>query len=141
MNTDLIEAGVFSARALLDEVREGVVVFDGAGSVVYTNRAARQVLGSEADFGRARADELVPRLLALGGRRSDAPDGLEAVLFPVASGDSEATLAERERRAIVEMLERSNGRLAETARRLGISRTTLWRRLREYGLRSNTGPR
>src|SRR5213079_569282 len=32
-------------------------------------------------------------------------------------------------------LKQTHGKLAETARRLGISRTTLWRRLRAYGLR------
>jgi transcriptional regulator of acetoin/glycerol metabolism len=44
------------------------------------------------------------------------------------------TLAERERQAILDTLEGTSGKLAETARRLGISRTTLWRRLRAYGI-------
>src|SRR5213592_1808593 len=35
----------------------------------------------------------------------------------------------------LDTLEQTHGKLAETARRLGISRTTLWRRLRAYGLR------
>ena len=35
----------------------------------------------------------------------------------------------------LDTLEATQGKLAETARRLGISRTTLWRRLREYGLK------
>ena len=43
-------------------------------------------------------------------------------------------MAERERRAILQALDETRGRLAETARRLGISRTTLWRRLKAYGL-------
>src|SRR2546422_2518332 len=58
----------------------------------------------------------------------------EVVFLPGASGDS-PTLAERERQAILDTLEVTHGKLAETARRLGISRTTLWRRLRAYGLR------
>lgn len=141
MDTHLLEATAFSARALLDEVHEGILVFDRRGSVVYANRAAREALGPEADVDSLRAEDVVPKLLALGGRRSAEPTGeVEAVLFPVTNGETEATLAERERMAIVEMLERSNGRLAETARRLGISRTTLWRRLREYGLRNSAGP-
>jgi len=52
--------------------------------------------------------------------------------------------ADREREAILDTLEVTHGKLAETARRLGISRTTLWRRLRAYGLRPNghgNGPR
>jgi len=39
------------------------------------------------------------------------------------------------------MLEATSGRLAEAARRLGISRTTLWRRLKSYGLDRFRDPR
>jgi transcriptional regulator of acetoin/glycerol metabolism len=59
----------------------------------------------------------------------------EVVFLP--EGDGNHTLAERERQAILDTLEATHGKLAETARRLGISRTTLWRRLRAYGLRPN----
>ena len=52
-------------------------------------------------------------------------------------GEHSPTLAERERQAILDTLAVTQGKLAETARRLGISRTTLWRRLRAYGLRHN----
>jgi transcriptional regulator of acetoin/glycerol metabolism len=45
-----------------------------------------------------------------------------------------ATLAEREKEAIVKMLDANSWKLADTARHLGISRTTLWRRLKAYGL-------
>jgi len=44
------------------------------------------------------------------------------------------TLAEREKEAIVKSLDTHAWRLAETAKSLGISRTTLWRRLKAYGL-------
>ena len=45
-----------------------------------------------------------------------------------------ASLAARERRAILETLQANGGRLSAAARYLGISRTTLWRRLRAYGV-------
>jgi transcriptional regulator of acetoin/glycerol metabolism len=61
---------------------------------------------------------------------------LGEVVFLPERGDS-PTLAERERQAILDTLQVTHGKLAETARRLGISRTTLWRRLRAYGLRPN----
>ena len=51
----------------------------------------------------------------------------EMIVVPQANG---GTLAERERDAIHETLRQTDGRLAQAARRLGISRTTLWRRLR-----------
>ncbi|HXV87247.1 MAG TPA: helix-turn-helix domain-containing protein [Gemmatimonadales bacterium] len=51
------------------------------------------------------------------------------------------TLALQERRAILERLESTGWRLAETARQLGISRTTLWRRLRAYGFTAEHRPR
>jgi transcriptional regulator of acetoin/glycerol metabolism len=59
----------------------------------------------------------------------------EAVLIAGngATTNGASTLAERERQAIIEALAATGGRLAESARRLGISRTTLWRRLRTYG--------
>lgn len=133
----------FSARALLDEVREGILVYDGDGAVVYANAAARRELGAGVDLAGSRLVDHLARLEALGARRvQGAPGEPRALLFAIPDGGADSvTLAERERRAIVEELERSGGRLAETARRLGISRTTLWRRLRAYGLRPSTGRR
>src|SRR5258705_5008937 len=51
------------------------------------------------------------------------------------------TLAEVEKEHILRILRRHQGNASAAARQLGISRTTLWRKLREYGLprRSLTG--
>ncbi len=46
-------------------------------------------------------------------------------------------LNELEREAIVQMAQLYNGNLSETAQALGISRTTLWRRMKEYGFALN----
>ena len=46
----------------------------------------------------------------------------------------ERPLESAEADAIIDALERSNGNKLEAARRLGISRTTLWRKLKKYGL-------
>jgi transcriptional regulator of acetoin/glycerol metabolism len=123
------------ARAVLEALPEGVLVFDAAGRLLYANGSARGAVGHLAD------DGLRHRLLASGARttplRSGPDDFGEAVFLPA---DGAATLAERERRAIVQTLEVTRWKLAETARRLGISRTTLWRRLKAYGLSREDRP-
>jgi transcriptional regulator of acetoin/glycerol metabolism len=78
----------------------------------------------------------------VGGRVAPLRAGtasLGEVVFLPPGADQPRTLADRERQAIVDTLQGTHGRLAETARRLGISRTTLWRRLRAYGLRPGNG--
>jgi len=81
--------------------------------------------------------ESLPKLGAQGARLISVWDG-DAKLGELAvvdgAGESESTLADRERNAIVETLRQTGWRLSESARRLGISRTTLWRRLKAYGL-------
>jgi PAS domain-containing protein len=117
------------AGAVLEAFPESVLVFDSQGQLLYANGRARGALGQFADI------DLRRRLLAAGARTvplRTGPDDLgEAVFLPA---DGSSTLAERERRAIVQTLELTRWKLAETARRLGISRTTLWRRLKAYGL-------
>ncbi|MEX2156613.1 MAG: helix-turn-helix domain-containing protein [Gemmatimonadales bacterium] len=122
--------GAFSplVRAVIDSVSEGIVVFDPQGRLLYANATARRVIdGQNGDVRH--------RLQSLGARFAPLKNGTqslgEAAILP-ATGP--LTLADRERQAIVETLQDTSGKLAETARRLGISRTTLWRRLKSYGL-------
>lgn len=128
---------VFSplAKSLLDAFNEGVVVFDGQGKVIYLNGPARTMLAGQLDLTQ-NARELQPVLASFGGRlrplRVGNLDLGEAMFLPNVEGPS--TLAEREKQAIVRSLDAHGWRLAETAKSLGISRTTLWRRLRAYGL-------
>jgi len=127
---------VFSplAKALLDGFSEGVVVFDIEGRLLYANEQAREALvGMDLS---EHAPDLMPRLAALGGRlrplRVGALELGEAMFIPGIEGPT--TLAAREKEAIVKTLDANNWKLAETAKHLGISRTTLWRRLKAYGL-------
>ncbi|KPJ96652.1 MAG: hypothetical protein AMS18_00515 [Gemmatimonas sp. SG8_17] len=137
-------SSVFSplARAVIDSFPEGVIVFDHQGAIVYANCHAESALRTfDGEVGR---DEkaLWPRLARLGARMTALRVGElkvgEAIFIP-ASETKACTLADRERRAILETLEKTGWKLAETARRLGISRTTLWRRLKEYGLQQDGG--
>jgi transcriptional regulator of acetoin/glycerol metabolism len=126
-------------QAVLETFGEGVVVFDPYGRMLYANQRARRVIEGLGDSAAHRGDHLRERLMAFGGRARTLKQGSmelgEAVFLP--EGDYGRTLADRERQAILDTLEVTHGKLAETARRLGISRTTLWRRLRAYGLRPN----
>ena len=121
-------------RVILDQVADAVVVLDGGGRPLLVNESARVLLGVPP-AAMMDGTDLRDRALAHGGRSVPLPleSGMpgEAVVVPAAG---EGTLAERERLAILGALDATQGRLAETARRLGISRTTLWRRLKAYGL-------
>jgi transcriptional regulator with PAS, ATPase and Fis domain len=123
------------AKTLLDSFSEGVVVFDAQGRAIYVNQPARELLGDQFDLALP-AKDLMPQLAQLGGRlrplRVGGLDLGEAVFLPKQEGPT--TLAEREKEAIVRSLDAHGWRLAETAKSLGISRTTLWRRLRAYSL-------
>jgi DNA-binding NtrC family response regulator len=57
-----------------------------------------------------------------------------ARLAPASADAAGGALREITRNAIVDCLAHHEGNLAEAARELGIGRTTLWRRMKEYGL-------
>jgi len=121
-------------EAAIEAMGEGVAVLDGAGRVVYASESARGLLG---DLPRSSGPErVVARLLEHGGRRVPLQLGARVLGEAIFLGreSAEASLAERERRAILETLRATGGRLTAAARYLGISRTTLWRRLRAYGV-------
>ena len=128
---------VFSplAKALLDGFSEGVIVFDGEGRVLYANQQAREALRDTIDLS-VPSQDLLPRLATMGGRLKPLRVGNlelgEAMFIPGIEGPT--TLADREKEAIVRTLDAHAWKLAETAKSLGISRTTLWRRLKAYGL-------
>jgi len=75
-----------------------------------------------------------PRLLP----RHPSMPAAAAAAAPVEPERAGWSLAEVEREHIARVLERHRGNATSAAKQLGISRTTLWRKLREYGL-SRTG--
>ena len=69
----------------------------------------------------------------------DLPDQVRTgvttrLALPDHASDYVATLIELEENAIRETLNRLDGNQSEAARRLGISRSTLWRKMKEYGI-------
>jgi transcriptional regulator of acetoin/glycerol metabolism len=112
----------------LDAVSEAVVVCDRQGAVMHANRGARELFGPTVPASRA---ELLRHPLGAVAREQQV-SGAAVVVIPRANGTR--TLAERERLDIEAALAESGWQLALAARRLGISRTTLWRRLKQYQL-------
>jgi two-component system, NtrC family, response regulator HydG len=75
---------------------------------------------------------LTAELVTLGLRQSDLTPS--APWAPMAEH-----LGDRERMLVMRAVNRHPGRLDQAAKELGISRTTLWRRMRKYGIRLPTG--
>lgn len=84
-----------------------------------------------ADFGRIEAQHLPPEVRA-GGGGATTGSGTGAARYRGSS-------AEEERMAIEAALTETHGVLARAAELLGMGRTTLWRKLRAYGLEATVG--
>ena len=85
-----------------------------------------------------RAPRLLPRTPQDGDSGSPRTPATEPVAAPAAGAGAARdgwSLAEVEKEHIQRVLERHRGNTTVAARQLGISRTTLWRKLRQYGIR------
>jgi transcriptional regulator of acetoin/glycerol metabolism len=111
----------------LDAVSDAVIVCDREGTVLYANRGAKELFGGSV---ATRAD-IMRHPLATAAREQQVAG---AAVFVVPRPRTPLTLAERERQDIEQALAESRWQLAIAARNLGISRTTLWRRLKQYRL-------
>jgi len=77
-----------------------------------------------------------PRMLARGDASAPVVAPASGASVVAAPGDRDSwTLAAVERDHILRVLRRHQGNASAAARQLGVSRTTLWRKLREYGIR------
>ncbi|MCL6593108.1 MAG: helix-turn-helix domain-containing protein, partial [Alicyclobacillus sp.] len=85
---------------------------------------------------RSPAWGLAPGVEVPGGYGRDAV----ASSAQLQAGRGSVTLDDLERQAVEEALRTVPGDLAEVARRLGISRTTLWRKMKRWGLAAAHDP-
>jgi transcriptional regulator of acetoin/glycerol metabolism len=72
-------------------------------------------------------------------RAHDLPDAVRGLggvklALPNYANDQIGTLADMERNLIRSALEKLEGNQTEAAKKLGISRSTLWRKMKEYGI-------
>lgn len=79
-----------------------------------------------ADGTAIRVQDLPDTLRFGGGARLGLPD--------LSAGEAIPTIQDMERQLIESTLERLEGNQTEVAKALGISRSTLWRKMKEYGL-------
>ncbi len=80
--------------------------------------------------------------VALGGAQTPAPGEPSGLLPPEGAGPGPSladVVAEAERKAIVLSIERNRNDLAQVADELGVSPTTLWRKMKRLGLKLGAG--
>ncbi|MGD8439732.1 MAG: PAS domain-containing protein [Holophagae bacterium] len=135
----------------VDDVAEdlALMVTAWAGGMVpgvTVSPAAAQRLG---ELAQQRGLEAVETVLTAAAAAAAAGDGcIEDVHIP-ADGyssflvdellETDNPLAALESRLLLEVLQRSNWRMQEAADRLGVSRVTLWRKLKDHGIERPNG--
>lgn len=62
----------------------------------------------------------------------------EKLWLPEAELENSSTLKENEKIQIIKTLKKNKWNYTKSAEELGVSRTTLWRRMKEYGLREDS---
>jgi len=99
--------------------------------------ALQYLVTTACERGLTRVAEILPQALAVADGR------LELEHFPGPQPDDEliddllrekSPMAAMERRVLGKVLERSGWRMQDAAERLGMSRVTLWRKLKEHGI-------
>jgi two-component system response regulator HydG len=122
---EAMTAGRGLRRSLGPEARNLVMTYDWPGNV----RELKEALEHAVAMASGPVLEVVDLPLHL--QRPDSTPGMRRT-FPL--GSNIVPLAEVERQTILNALERLNGNKLMTARALGIGKTTLYRKLKEYGI-------
>jgi DNA-binding NtrC family response regulator len=112
-------------RRIADEAMAAIVAYPWPGNVRALRHAVeRAVILADGDTLRAEDFPLAP----VSGLASSSAS------TPAAPAPEGATLAELERQAIVAALARHQGNISHAAAELGITRTSLYRRMEKHGL-------
>jgi transcriptional regulator with PAS, ATPase and Fis domain len=107
--------------------------YDWPGNVRELANEMERAVALTADGEAISVRHLSPHLQNLG------PEGMSGPAAPAGPGGRASSLRQRraafEARYISEVLRQSEGNVSRAARALGLSRVTLYKRLREYGIR------
>jgi len=94
------------------------------------------VLSGEGTIAEAEVESLLP---AAGSTAAERPEAARAgYSAPPSRNDPAVALRDSERRLILETMENCGCNKTEASRRLGIDRSTLWRKLKDYGIDCRT---
>jgi transcriptional regulator with PAS, ATPase and Fis domain len=122
------------ARSLADKISGRL----GLPSV-HLDEAVLEQLSSYSWPGNVRQlENVIERLILLGYGTKITADVLAEILPPVLSGSEyrpPGLLAEAEKQTIEKAVKRSGGNISEAARLIGISRKTLYVKMKKYGLK------
>jgi transcriptional regulator with PAS, ATPase and Fis domain len=115
-------------QGIAQEAMRFLLVYSWPGNVRELSHVIEQAV-AVSRTNLITADVLPPQL------REAAKGALEESVAEVPGGKGRLKgLEEKERELIREALERNEGSLSKTASELGVSRVTLWRRMKRYGL-------
>ncbi|MFJ3485935.1 propionate catabolism operon regulatory protein PrpR [Pseudomonas sp. NPDC090202] len=117
-----------ASHALLDRLLPHLQRYDWPGNIrELENLVERAALSANA---LQQSDSLLELQTLFNELFESRPGRAQPSINPLAAQDLRSLSRDHERARVRETLEQCNGDMDETARRLGISRTTLWRRLR-----------
>lgn len=105
----------------------------GREGVRFTETAARRLAGHRWSGNIRELQHAVEKALILCDGRTIDADGLQLRDEPRPAAEG-ATIEEMERRMIAEAIEACGGNLSMVARRLGLTRQTLYNKIKRYGL-------
>jgi DNA-binding NtrC family response regulator len=130
-------------HSVVDAVATAVLVFDGKGALQHANQAAKSRLGPAlGETATALASSVASGsadVVAAGVRGTAKPlvvDGGSLVLVTLAADAAlqDLPLRDLEQKAIEAALQAEGGHVARAARRLGVPRSTLYEKLKRFGI-------